>query len=730
MNGKKIIYYLLAAFITGNLILIFIQHNSVKNIHNLVEGNRRLLNEFRLNSTLSELEREIILVESKIRGAVATDDIRYTEGLDSQLTIIHRDLSKLQAISIDNDSIQYITELDSLTQAKLAFSRQVLNEFKTNGKTAAEKVIATNRGRYLSRSIIQVTQQISLMRQKLLAEATSSVDDSGEKARSFGTILIIAVLVTGAAVFWFVINTIRNQGILIEQLNISDKKAREAARVKENFLANMSHEIRTPMNAILGFTTLLNKRNLDKESHEYVHIIQRSGENLLTIINDILDLSKIESGMMRIESAAFSIRGLAHSVEAMFKQKVEEKGLLLYVHVEDTVPDILEGDSVRLSQILVNLVGNSLKFTNKGQIYLQISDDGISDEAIQTGITVSDTGIGMNRETLNNIFERFHQAEDSTTRKFGGTGLGLAIVKDLVELQNGNLDVHSEPGKGTSFHLMIPYKISRGQSDTGPVIYGSSEQGNELENICVLIVEDNEINQTLLKHLLANRKIKFEIVNNGREAVRKLQTSRFDLILMDIQMPEMDGYTATGEIRNALRLQTPIIAMTARALAGEKERCLGYGMNEYISKPIREEQLHRLIVQFTRKEQGQSAVRPARPRAANPFQYINLQYMKEISNGNKEYEKAVTEQFLESMPAELEKMEVSWKQGSTAEVQQTAHNLKTTVSVMGLNQLLQPHLDALEYETLSGQAFYEQFDALQAISKAAITEAKMFYAEL
>ncbi|RYZ13615.1 MAG: hypothetical protein EOP49_54290 [Sphingobacteriales bacterium] len=246
---------------------------------------------------------------------------------------------------------------------------------------------------------------------------------------------------------------------MIRQLDASEKKEREAAKIKENFLANMSHEIRTPMNAILGFTTLLQKKQLEPEAALYVHTIRQSGENLLAIINDILDLSRIEAGMMRIEPAPFSVRSLAHSIETMFLEKTKEKGLLLSTSVADDVPDILEGDAVRLTQILVNLIGNAVKFTQQGSINIAIQSTSAGPQQVNLLISVNDTGIGIEKDQLPRIFDRFRQAEDSITRRYGGTGLGLSIVKDLVDLQKGSITVLSEPGLGTRFQVSLSYKI-------------------------------------------------------------------------------------------------------------------------------------------------------------------------------------------------------------------------------------------------------------------------------
>ena len=731
MTGKKIIFYILAAFIAGNLLLIYIQYNSAKNINTLIKGNEKLLEEFRVSSELKELEKDVLSVESKIRGTVSTKDSSYIEGLDIKISEVEGDLSQLQKISDDDSSVKYIDKLDFLVHEQLFFSRQILDSFHVGGKNAAEILIATQHGKKLTDSIIFVIHIIDSTRQKLLATVTSSIDESGKKAQQFGTILIVLVLISGAILFWYIINIIRNQTQLIQQLNISERKVREAAQVKENFMANMSHEIRTPMNAILGFTNLLQRKNLDTESKEYIKTIQKSGENLLTIINDILDLSKIEAGMMRIESVPFSIRGLTHSIETMFKSKAAEKNLQLSTTVDESLPGTLEGDATRLTQILVNLIGNALKFTGKGNISVKITNEGVTDNTIKAGITVCDTGIGIEKEKLETIFERFQQAEDSITRKYGGTGLGLSIVNDLVLLQNGSIAVESEPGMGTTFRLIIPYKISAKQFSVVSQSESSVLTDSYFKNTLILVVEDNEINQSLIKHLFNNWQLEFDLANNGKEAIAKLRRKKYDLILMDIQMPEMDGYTATQEIRNELKLNTPIIAMTAHALAGEREKCLSYGMDEYISKPIRNEQLHKLIARFTQKPELISLQKALLHKSENgQFKFINLQYMKEVSGGNIEYEKTVTEQFIEAIPGDLQLIEKAWQDNHISDLRQLAHNMKTTVSVMGLNEVLQTHLDTLEYEILNEEAFRDKFLSVKSICEASVEEAKYFYTTL
>jgi CheY-like chemotaxis protein/two-component sensor histidine kinase len=496
-------------------------------------------------------------------------------------------------------------------------------------------------------------------------------------------------------------------------LNISEKKARDAALIKENFLANMSHEIRTPLNAIIGFTNLLQRRNLDLQAMQHVQTIQHSGENLLTIINDVLDLSKIEAGMMRIESAPFSIRALLQSVVTMFRSKAVEKKLQLNAGVSDDIPDTLEGDAIRLTQILVNLVGNAIKFTVEGSVDIDISAERRSGNMIRTSIVVRDTGIGIKKEKLHSIFERFQQAEASVTRTYGGTGLGLAIVDELVRLQQGTVQAESEEGKGTCFTIIIPYKVSSANIRLEQSKTAMPHKEKPFSGIRILVAEDNEINQSLLSQILKSWNVEFDMAANGKIALEMLSKQAYNMVLMDIQMPVMDGYSATRSIREDLPSGIPVVAMTAHAMAGEREKCLALGMNEYLSKPIRQEQLYAIIEKFANSK---------------PYRLIDLRYMQEISMGNNEYEKSVTGQFLETIPGDLVELQTTWRNNNIRAMRQVAHNMKTSISVMGLNTTLDPILDQLEYNELDESAFNHLFSQLQLTCDAALKEARHFYA--
>ncbi|HTI90275.1 MAG TPA: ATP-binding protein [Puia sp.] len=733
MTNNRFIYLTLAIFIAGMLLLVFIQYNSSRSIHQLIEGNNLLLRELKVGNDLREMERDILSVESKIRAAVATGDSSFVEGIDAQIADAEANLDNLRLINSDSGSVADVNRLSILAKEKLEKKNFMLDSFFYAGKKPDKTVIANPRTRGAANEINTIIRRLYSRRQERLSMLNTFVQKNGRIALTSGNILIGLVLLTGSGLFWFIINRIRKQNELIQQLDTSERKLQEAVKIKENFLANMSHEIRTPLNSIIGFARLLSKKPQDAESGEFVSAIRDSGENLLTIINDILDLSKIEAGMIRLDMRPFAVRELFQSVGTLFYQRVKEKGLDLNVNVAADVPEILLGDATRLTQIVVNLISNASKFTDTGGVDVRVSSDDRDDGTnVRLCIEVKDTGIGIGQEQLAVIFERFSQAESSTTRKYGGTGLGLTIVKELIEIQHGKIEVESERGKGTTFRLFIPYKIVTAVPALTDVPENIIAALPRMEGTSILVADDNRMNQRLMEHLLGGARLSFDIVDDGQKAVNRLREKKYHLVLMDIQMPTMDGYAASRMIREELRSKVPIIAMTAHAMRGEREKCLESGMNEYLSKPIDAEELFRMIGKFIDASgiDKSTAFDPALAPRGNDqpeylFETIDPAYLRDLSGGDREYEIEMVDQFLHSVPEELEQLKAGLAANNLAVASKVAHNMKTTVSIMGLNERLCGLLDQLEYP--DGDAdLMAAFEKLQVLCERAMEEARIF----
>ncbi|MBK8786364.1 MAG: response regulator [Chitinophagaceae bacterium] len=401
--------------------------------------------------------------------------------------------------------------------------------------------------------------------------------------------------------------TRRTQRLLQQKNEIIEaekEKAEASEKAKHQFLANMSHEIRTPMNAIKGMTDILIRRNPNEDQKEYLDGIKQSSDSLLVIINDILDISKIEAGKVELEHEPFSVNELVNNVHTIMQFKAEEKGLELK---KDLPADelIVKGDSTRLRQILINLIGNAIKFTEKGHVTTTIKSDKV-DGKLNLHFTVSDTGIGIDEDHVDKIFKSFEQAYSDTSRKFGGTGLGLSISKKLIELHTGKIWVESEKGKGSRFHFIIGYEMAAQKTESTYAETTNTSIAADLKGISILLVEDNQFNAVVAQEELedAIEEVIVELAENGAIAVEKLRSSRFDIILMDVQMPTMNGYEATKAIRafDNEKANTPIIAMTANVLKEEVELCQQAGMNDFIGKPFDTNELIQKIYTLTNKK--------------------------------------------------------------------------------------------------------------------------------
>ncbi|WP_210464518.1 hybrid sensor histidine kinase/response regulator [Rufibacter roseolus] len=476
--------------------------------------------------------------------------------------------------------------------------------------------------------------------------------------------------------------------LIEEELKKAKDEALSMARVKEQFLANMSHEIRTPMNGILGLSEVLAKTPMDENQREYLQGIHTSANNLMVIINDLLDFSKIEAGKITFEIIPFDLKQLIKQLLDVLEIRAKERKNALKLLIDQDIPAMVEGDPFRLSQILNNLLGNAIKFTEGGTVRLNVEVITQEDDQLQLEFTVKDTGIGIPEEKLQTIFEKFTQGSNDTTRRFGGTGLGLSIAKELVEAQGGQISVESTLNVGSTFRFVLPFRKVTGKPDQyARTAQLPSHNTQLLRHARVLLAEDNAVNQMLVTKVLRDHEIEVTVVNNGREALNLLAQETFDLILMDMQMPELDGYEAMQYIREHLPAcqEIPIIALTAHASEGEFKKCLAAGANSYISKPFKAEELLQEISGLLQAGGKEEEIDRSVGQAQEVR--IDLSYLENFANGNVEFMRDILRLFIEQTPKLVQELTRAVSLSNWNETRTLAHKIKPSIALVGIREL-------------------------------------------
>lgn len=463
----------------------------------------------------------------------------------------------------------------------------------------------------------------------------------------------------------------------------------ELSNQKDNFIANISHELRSPIHAIIGFTDLLIEKESDPSKQKQLQSVKTAGDTLLYLVNGILDLSKIEAGLFQFDLIDFKLSDTVENVFSILGGKAKQKKMKFRYEIASDVPSLIHGDRHRLGQILINLLDNALKFTFEGEVKLLISANWQSKNQVELTFTISDTGIGIPEEKLESVFGRFTQAEEHTTRKYGGTGLGLNICKLLVEKQGGTIAVKSEVGVSTQFIFNLLFEVPEKQELTEP---DTSLVDYRFLAGKVLMCEDNEANRMLAQQLFASTNIELDMAENGNVGIELLQQKNYDLVLMDIQMPEMDGYQTTDHIRNKLQSQVPIIALTSHSVIKEKEKCLAMGMNDYLSKPFRKDELFDKIHQWLTNEKQLND--------SNEVAF-SLDLLREASIGNVEFENQLLNLFIEQSAKGLEEIKNWQLQEDWDSISRMAHQLKSSFGMLGMDtsilDLLERKVDPSEY---------------------------------
>jgi PAS domain S-box-containing protein len=489
------------------------------------------------------------------------------------------------------------------------------------------------------------------------------------------------------------------------ELKDAKRKAEESSKAKAMFLANMSHEIRTPLNGIVGMAEQLAQSQLDADQRYFTDIMRSASSTLLSIINDVLDISKIESGKFSIETTPFNLNETIRRTLSIFEEKAKQANISLDIELMDDMGIMHLGDPHRLSQVLFNIVGNAIKFTQAGYVRVTSNLARGENDICHVSFTIEDTGVGMDMIYLTKVFEAFSQEDASITRKFGGSGLGLSIARSIVQIMGGTIQIESEKGKGTRVNIRIPMRISNDK--TKQEIVEMTDLQKSLKGLRVLAVEDNELNRMVLQVILKKCEVIVSIAHNGREAIDLIQSKEFDIVLMDVQMPIVDGLEATKYIREELKLTIPIIGLSANAMREEVEICKQAGMNDYLVKPYSE----RALVEVMKNWSTELKTPDLAQVEFSSERELDLSVLKQYVGNDIEVLKDVVKGYLEHLPPQLDRLELALVGSDVLALRHELHQLKASMEIIGVRP------EGLSFSGISNEL---KTEGLSPLAKAAI----------
>jgi signal transduction histidine kinase/CheY-like chemotaxis protein len=580
---------------------------------------------------------------------------------------------------------------------RVDFQNEVLKIYHQSGKTAAFKLLNSQVDKTTTVEYSNIVAEIvTALNGEVVKQNKALMEDESFTSaldKKWNLISLVFMLMIALMVMY----QIARNTMLNKELNNAVEKMQEATRIKDQFLSNITHELRTPLNSILGYTNLLLKRNHQPETDKWIQAVNSSGTLLLDIVNDVLDYSKLQSGYLHFAKEPFTLDDVLNNLKNIMANRADAKGLSLVILKDQSLPQSFIGDEKKLKQVLINLTGNALKFTEKGTVKIEIMLQKQIEEQYWLEFTVSDTGIGIAEQNLKHIFHRFYQVEDSYSKKYSGTGLGLPIVKQLVDLQGGTITVNSTPGTGTAFKFVLPFEkveyIQKEEVNLAPV-------RNMLQAAAkrILVVDDHVLNRELLELILKEYNCRVVTAGNGKEALNILERMKIDLVLMDVQMPELNGMETTQKIRNELALDIPVIACTAFSQPSEKQMCFEAGMNDYLGKPVSEDDLLRLLNKYLQ----------LKAESKTQASLINFKQIEGIVGTNKQLTVNMLSRVVELVPEELERLHQSILQKNYHQTKELAHNMCSTIGLMGAPATLMEQVKSIQYTAKESNPDHEQ----------------------
>lgn len=637
------------------------------------EANLRKSRGQEIVKSLLLLQQTLVDAETAQRGFKIAGDVQFLEPYYRATTTVEGEVASLRK-KIEAQRPESLPALDDLEKEQRElfkfFASTITNERKTPMTFEQAK-----QGKLQMDGIRKDISDIISSEERQILEADEQTSRGFMTLMTVSTFTVLFSFLTLTSSILFLNRGAQHMRKRSQEHLALKERAEEASDMKSGFLANMSHEIRTPMNGIIGVVDLLRTTPLTSDQRNYVDIIRDSANTMLALLNNILDLSKIESGKFSLEKIGFELPSMIRSIINVFKYQASEKGLALDLMLADSVPHHLQGDPLRLRQILTNLIGNAVKFTEKGQVSVRLQVVEQRSEQVTIRCEVQDTGPGLPPEVQEKIFENFTQADPSTTRRHGGSGLGLSICKQLVEIMGGRIGVISEPGQGATFWIEIPLvKIpATAVEEIGPDEVEAQVRDFK-QAFKVLIAEDNPINSQVFEGMLQKMNLPCRVAENGAIAVELLRRENFDMVLMDCNMPAMDGYEASRRIRQMTPPKNliPIIAITANVMKGDREKCLEAGMNDVLSKPVSFPDLQKKLYQFLLKSDFRQSVQDA------------VEVLRTLQGPqNPNFLKDLVQVFVRDTPKQIGEAEEAARKGDQIQVEKITHTLKSSFASFG-----------------------------------------------
>ena len=697
--SRPILIRFLIIFVLFGCILLnyFIEekvHTSVKNHNN---GTALVVKHEQYKQVVDKTNYTLSQIDNELSNYILTGSEHKLNSLNVQIENMQGNISLIRDEAVRFVPKYLVNLFLHKVRNRLYFQTEIMLVYSQQGKKAAISLLnnTEDRNTYTEYAksetelIGALNKKIDQLNNSLLTESKATLQlDTRWNIISLILMLVITIVVLYQTTKISKLNT---------ELEVAVKKMKHATEVKDQFMSNVTHELRTPLNSILGYTNLLLKRQHQPETEKWIEAVHSSGAVLLDIINDVLDYSKLESGYLSIASESFVLDDVLSNLKNIMGNRAETKLLSLVVLKDHALPTTFKGDEKKLKQILINLTGNAIKFTESGTVKIEVLLHKQLGDQLWLTFIVSDTGIGIKTENLPHVFDRFYQVENSYSKKYSGTGLGLPIVKQLVDMQGGTITVKSLPEQGTSFTFVLPFEVSKivekeTELSLAPVrtlLKGAKKK--------ILVVDDHELNRDLLVLLLKEYNCNAVTAQNGNEAIQLLKEKKFDLVLMDVQMPEINGIEATQIIRNHLTLDVPVIACTAFSQPVEKQACALAGMNDYLGKPIDEAELLKLLNKYLNQNK----------EAEKNYALVNYNQIKGITGSNKELTDVILSKAIDMIPEELEKLHQAILHFKYQEAKELAHTMCSTLGLMGAPAELMKQVKTMQNEFTSNAQVHE-----------------------